>query len=781
MLNSKAAMLGFCLSCALGLSAQDCHIALRGHIVEAGTGEPLAYASVSVPEAEKGAISDEKGYFVVADLCENTPYTVEISHVECDHFTQVVRLKENTEMDFRLIHNAVLKEVVIREKAVAPAPAQPEQQVDEIDLAASRGINLGETLRRLPGVTTLNTGLTISKPVIQGLHSNRIAIVANGLTLEGQQWGSEHAPEIDPFSAGKISVVKGAAGVRYGTGALAGAVVLEPAPLRREDGMGGWVALGGYSNGLGLVASGALDWHLPGSTAAFRLQGTAKKSGNLRTPDYYLGNTGAAEFDLSAMAGWGKERWTHEAVLSTFNQRLGILRASHIGNLTDLQLAIDSPVPLNNDDAFTYGIERPYQQVGHMTAKYKVTQRLSDKWKWSGQYAFQFNHRREYDVVRSSGTAADKPQLSFRLWTNTIDLSAEHMPIGHWQGGAGVQGIQQTNFVGLGGLIPDYRTAGASLWAMERWRRFPNPWEFEFGARYDYRRTSATTSGSLSNIDTLVHFGSISATAGAIYHFGKYLSATLNSGYAWRPPHVNELFARGVHHGAGTYEQGRPDLSPEKALNTSLSISLQKERLDVMLTLYHNRIRDFIYLDPQNTFILTVRGAFPAYFYAQSDAVLQGLDGNASLPFAKNWSLEARISLLRGYRLLADSLETPANDGQDWLPLMPVDRIQYGLKWSPGSQTEGGTFVRLMAATALRQSRIPDEGLLKDAPPAFTTIGLDAGHTFRLGTSGRSLEIGLSVQNLGNIRYREYLNFFRFYADEPGLNVGLRAKMTFGG
>ncbi|MCB0543304.1 MAG: TonB-dependent receptor, partial [Saprospiraceae bacterium] len=250
MLNSKAAMLGFCLSCALGLSAQDCHIALRGHIVEAGTGEPLAYASVSVPEAEKGAISDEKGYFVVADLCENTPYTVEISHVECDHFTQVVRLKENTEMDFRLIHNAVLKEVVIREKAVAPAPAQPEQQVDEIDLAASRGINLGETLRRLPGVTTLNTGLTISKPVIQGLHSNRIAIVANGLTLEGQQWGSEHAPEIDPFSAGKISVVKGAAGVRYGTGALAGAVVLEPAPLRREDGMGGWVAMGGYSNGL---------------------------------------------------------------------------------------------------------------------------------------------------------------------------------------------------------------------------------------------------------------------------------------------------------------------------------------------------------------------------------------------------------------------------------------------------------------------------------------------------------------------------------------------------
>lgn len=83
---------------------------------------------------------------------------------------------------------------------------------------AGKGVNLGETLKRLPGVTTLNTGATISKPVIQGLHQpDRHR--QNSVVLEGQQWGSEHAPEIDPFSADKITVVKGAAGVRYGVGA----------------------------------------------------------------------------------------------------------------------------------------------------------------------------------------------------------------------------------------------------------------------------------------------------------------------------------------------------------------------------------------------------------------------------------------------------------------------------------------------------------------------------------------------------------------------------------
>lgn len=791
MLNSEACITGFCLLCAIGLNAQDCHLALRGHVVEADTKEPLAYASVFVKEIGKGAATDENGWFAIPDLCEKTSYTVEISHVECAHFTQVIRLTENAEMEFRLIHDAILNEVVVNEKALAPPTAQAESVVEKADLEATRGLNLGETLKRLPGVTTLNTGATIAKPVIQGLHSNRIAIVSNGVALEGQQWGSEHAPEIDPFSAEKISVVKGAAGVRYGVGAMAGAVVLEPPPLREKEGMDGWLSLGGFSNGWGGVASGAVDWHLPGKSLTFRLQGTTKRSGNLRAPDYFLGNTGAAELDFSAMTGWKNKRWNHEISASTFNQKLAILRAAHIGNLTDLQLAIDSPVPLSNSDEFTYAIERPYQRIRHFTSKYKTSYRLSEKWKMSGQYAFQFNNREEYDVVRSTSTAADKPQLSFRLWTNTLDAALEHFPIHHWQGGVGVQAIQQTNFVGKGGLIPDYQALGGSVWAMERWRRFPIPWEFELGLRYDYRRTNATTSGSLNNVDTLVHFGNLSGTAGVIYHFSKNFSATLNSGYAWRPPHVNELFARGVHHGAAVYEQGRPDLISEKAWNTNLTFSWQKNRSEATLTLWRNQIQDFIYLDPQNDFVLTVRGAFPAYFYAQADAVLQGLDGNFSIPFSKNWSLESKISLLRGYRFLPDSAVNEGNNGYDWLPLMPVDRFQYGLRYTVGDAqrtnneqqtTSNETYIRLMATTTLEQTRIPEAGLLKDAPPTFTTLSLDAAHTFYLSSQSGNfpLEIGITVQNLTNVRYREYLNFFRYYADEPGVNVGLRVKVIFG-
>ena len=248
-----------------------------------------------------------------------------------------------------------------------------------------------------------------------------------------------------------------------------------------------------------------------------------------------------------------------------------------------------------------------------------------------------------------------------------MDLALEHFPVNHWEGGIGVQGIQQMNLVGRGGLIPDYNTAGGSVWVLERWRRFPYPLEFEFGARYDYRQTRATTSGSLNNVDTLVQFGSLSGTAGIVYHAHKNIIITLNTGLAWRPPHVNELFARGVHHGAGTYEEGRPDLLAEKAWNTNLTVQYQAGKTSLTLTAYRNQIANFIYLDPQRTFVLTSRGAFPAYFYTQADAVLQGLDAGMSVPIALGFSAEARASVLRGYRLARDSGETTTH--HDWLPL----------------------------------------------------------------------------------------------------------------
>jgi hypothetical protein len=153
MLKSKAGLwLGFCsLVGSFGLNAQDCHLALRGHVTELENNEPLAYASVFIKELGKSTVTDENGWFAIPDLCEKTAYTIEVRHIECAHFTQIVQLTENTQMDFHLTHDAILNEVVIKEKALAPPATQSELVVERVDLESSKGLNFSETLRKNTG------------------------------------------------------------------------------------------------------------------------------------------------------------------------------------------------------------------------------------------------------------------------------------------------------------------------------------------------------------------------------------------------------------------------------------------------------------------------------------------------------------------------------------------------------------------------------------------------------------------------------------------------------
>jgi iron complex outermembrane receptor protein len=124
------------------------------------------------------------------------------------------------------------------------------------DVDRHRGQTLGKALESINGITVLSTGPSISKPVIRGLHSQRVRVLNAGVPQEGQQWGGEHAPEIDPFAASSIEVLKGVAGVEFGAGAIGGVIKLQPRDLRTVPGIGGELTLNGFSNNR--QASGSL-------------------------------------------------------------------------------------------------------------------------------------------------------------------------------------------------------------------------------------------------------------------------------------------------------------------------------------------------------------------------------------------------------------------------------------------------------------------------------------------------------------------------------------------
>ena len=66
------------------------------------------------------------------------------------------------------------------------------------------------------------------------MHSSRILLMNNGVRLESQSWGADHAPELDYTGSSMVEVVKGAECIRYGFGAMGGVVLLNDAPLPYE-------------------------------------------------------------------------------------------------------------------------------------------------------------------------------------------------------------------------------------------------------------------------------------------------------------------------------------------------------------------------------------------------------------------------------------------------------------------------------------------------------------------------------------------------------------------
>jgi iron complex outermembrane receptor protein len=730
----------------------------------------MAYAGIVVKETNQGVQSDEHGHYQLNQLCPGE-YTIVCSHLGCDHAEQKLQLRSNTVLDIAMKENALtLENVVVRGNQNKRASTSTSTELSGVELDAGRGLGLGESLKRLSGVSSLNTGATISKPVIQGLHSNRILIFNNGVRLEGQQWGNEHAPEVDPFTAERITVVKGAASVRYGADALGGIILLEPKPIRRDPGIGGELHLQGYSNGRGGITSGMLEGKLAKLPLSGRIQGTLKRAGNLQTPHYFLNNTGLSETNFSWIGKYQPENWAIETFYSRFFTQLGILRDAHIGNLTDLANAFERGRPLQ-EGSFSYVLGRPTQKVLHETFRVKLAHALSESDKLSLQLSRQFNRRQEFDAHRRFNplpATLDEPSIEFEITTWAGELSWDHRLGRHWRGSLGTTTQAQVNTVDRGALIPNFDNLDWGLYWTERHFKNGSPWEFEFGFRYDLRYLHVAEQGT-QNLDETRNFRNWSASLGALYKLSEAWNLRFNTGSAWRSPLVNELFSSGVHHGSASYEQGNPDLRPERGFNTNLSLEGQQaERWSLALTAYYNLIDDFIYLQPRAEAQLTIRGAFPAFDYAQADARIMGIDWTASWELVKDLEISSKASLLNGWnRTLAD-----------YLIFMPPLRFEQGLKWRFNTQKDPdhASFVRLSALSVLRQNQAPQTDY---APPprGFTRVDLELFHT--LEWRKQRLEIGLAVLNLFNTEYREYLNRFRYFAAEPGRNLSIRLKVPF--
>ena len=684
-------------------------------------------------------------------------------------------------------YKVVMKETVSQLEAVTVVGNNPTrvncklpckiEGIKKENLTQHLGDELAKILTQTAGVSMIQTGATIAKPVIHGLHSNRILILNNEVRQEGQQWGADHAPEIDPMVADQITIVKGANAVRYGSDALGGVILIAPNKLPYGDGLHGRLAPSFASNGRKTVLTAVAESSVPKFHSwAWRVQGTLKRSGDLSTAHYLLNNTAAREANFSVATGVQQKQGTAEVFYSRYENESSVFYGSYIGNLDDLLGRFEIGKPLTTYP-FSYTINAPKQKVVHHLLKTKAFYYMPFGGKLTAQYAFQKDIRQEFSVRRMDRTRI--PALNMELTTHTLDVDWEHS-YKYWQTMIGASFGKQDNYnqpgTGVVPVIPNFASLSYGAFGIQRYER--HNWLAEAGLRYDYKYLNADGYDMYSQRYGGEHqFHNITYNAGAYYHHN-WIDIGTSIGLAWRSPHVNELYSSGLHHGAGTYDLGDDTLQSETGLKWLTTFTYSHSTLRLNVDMYLQWIKNYIYDYPTGEVRTLFSGVYPIFQYTQADAFFRGIDLEARLPLLK-WYRQRNHTLayeLKSSVVFANEMQT-----KRYFPFIPAPRLSQQLQWNADSSTKlmRKFTIGIEHTFVAKQTRFePAQELVPTTPDAYHLFGAHIGTTLNISKQ-QALSIRVSAENLLNTEYKEYTNRFRYYAHDLGRNVFVRLNYNF--
>ncbi len=625
-----------------------------------------------------------------------------------------------------------LDEVVVTSfvgnQKVQQSPA-PVSIVSVRQLEARPSSNLIDAIASQPGISQVTTGSGISKPVIRGLGFNRVLVVNDGVRQEGQQWGDEHGVEIDEHTVHSVEIVKGPASLRYGSDAMAGAIVFRSAPVLLEGEMRANVSSGYQTN------NGLWDYSLNMQGNQCGFVWNTSYSGKLAHDyknryDGYVHGSRYKEQGLSQMLGLNK-RWGYSHLtLNCYHLTPGIVGGEVEGSKS-------------------YGKPLPFQQVHHYKAVLDNSFRIGDG-SLKSILGYQLNRRQEFE------DAPDECGLNLALHTMTYDVHYDWAQTRGWQFSAGTNGMRQkSENHGVEFLIPDYHLFDYGLFAMAS--RQMGKTNLSGGVRYDLRHLHSKAlmdEGQLRFDDFSRDFHGFSGSLGLTYEIAKGLNAKVNLSRGFRAPNISELAANGVHEGARLYQKGNERLKPENSWQMDLGVYYSSSVVYVQVALFANRIGNYIFSgrmageDGNPIFFDDV----PVYQYMSGDARVVG--GEVSVDVHP----VPRLHIGNGFSYV-NSVQLNQPDEAKYLPLTPAPRWNGDVKYEfiCGGRTFDNLFVKLAVECNLRQNHFYAANQTETATPSHTLFHLYAG-TDVCRRSKRLFSLYLSGENLFDRAYQNHLS-----------------------
>jgi len=779
---------------------KPCTYSVVGKVLDAETKEPIPYATVQVKNTEKYSITNEDGNFFIDKLCSDKNVLI----ISCLGYSKSTNehhhVHDDESQHFYLTQDLTgLDEITIKAERRKEKGTETISQttITKTEIKSNPIQSLAASVSKVEGVTFASAGSNVQLPVIQGLSGNRILVLNNGLKHAFQNWGNEHAPEINVNAANNITVIKGAAGVRFGPEALSGVILVEPNPLLLDNPLYANIGTSFQTNGRGgntnfEIGKGSEKW-------SYFLNGSYTRLGDRNTPDVNLTNTGKEESAFGFGVLHHLDNWDFKLYYSFIDQNLGLLRASFVSSANGIIEALNSDVP-DPADPFSFRINDPNQTTQHQLVKAEVDWWYSDGGKLTLRAGAQLNKRDEFDVRRN----AELPIIDLDLTTFDYQLEWDHSTWNGLNGFIGVQYFTQNNDNNPGTLttpfIPNYSTDRFSAFAIEKIKFGDNT--LEAGIRFDIETNDVA--GRETNQDIFrdkYTFTNFTASLGYLRQLSENSNLSINIGSAFRTPNVAELFSFGQQGFRSVFGLLRSGFNDTGVPITNDVTLLDESEVDIekgykltnefrtsnndnthVITAYAHYIDNYVFDRPIGVFG-SIRGPQFAFFFDQADALFLGLDYSWKKELTKQLSGTFGLSYLWSRNIgeneplidqspISTSLELQWDQGKLWIfessrwkirPNYTFRQFQAPRTVSPENLADGSVIIT------------PDSEIFDflNAPEGYFL--LDLSWEFKW----KKVNGSITAQNLLNTNYRNYLNEFRYFADEPGRNILFALNYTF--
>ena len=770
----------------ISLRSQDQLFTIGGTVIDKDTGEPLVGAEVYIHELVRGTITDLEGNFKFSKL-KSAKYNLHITYVGYHSLYQFVDLTSNIDTFTFLMHPSSLElmEIVIEGDPFKTGPVERSLTIESITgefIQKNPGGTFMASLMKLPGINTIATGTSISKPVIRGLSFNRVIVTDRGIKQEGQQWGADHGLEIDQFDPEQVEIVKGPASLQYGSDGLGGIIVINNPYLAEEGSLEGQL-VGIYKTNNHLLGTSAM---LKGNTkgVVYQFRFSTQDFGDYSVPadnftyngyvlpiyNNRLKNTAGRERDLTAMLGI-KRDWGYSTItLTSYNQLAGLFPgAVGIPRLYNLQ-----------DDGDPRNIDLPRQQINHLKVISNSNILINQNW-LEINLGYQQNNRKEEGDPHTHGyqpTPEGNLALGLNLdtysanilYNQTISINAKRVYGIQYQ-------YQQNKFKGFEFLLPAFTSHDVGGFIREQ-RNLGDIWSYNYGLRFDYANrfiqehyepdfsTEDPLDSLIRNPEIDRNFYNFSGGAGLSYYPNHNTNVKINLGSSFRIPSSSELSANGVHHGTFRHERGDPNLNSERGWQVDLNYSYHKNNFYISLSPYFSYYDNFIYLRPTSEFS-DLPGGGQIFQYTQDEAIYWGSELALDYHFIKNFHLEISAEYVWNYNI-DTRLPLPFTP-----PFSTLAEIEYRIPMV--STFLQNVFFNFGTRITAAQNRVDRN---ENTTNGYVLLHLGIGTEFLI--KKQRVEFLFNIQNLADTYYMNHLSRYRWLnLPEQGRNINFSLIFPF--